>query len=148
MKNRKLAVFLGVPVREREQAPQPTPREALYGGPNPDSTPKRCGNCCLWLGNRQRCFIHDGDVVATARMVCAFHVFGEPDRTDSLSVTNAGSVRPEQSGLTLPPGDSVCRTCQWFEPASIETGVCHALADPESDASALVRPLGRCARWT
>jgi hypothetical protein len=150
MQKRKLAVFLGTPIREREHAPLPTPTEALYSPPNKDGSAKCCGNCLLWLGTaQQRCFLHDVDIVATARMVCAFHVYGKPTDTRGLNMVNAGSVRPEQSGLKLPGRDSVCRTCRWFKQATSTTGTCAALsdADPEVDADPMVQPLARCARW-
>lgn len=149
MQKRKLAVFLGTPTREREHAALPTPTEAMYSPPNKDGSSKSCGNCFLWLGNtRQRCFLHDVDVVATARMACAFHVYGEPADTGALNMAHAGVVRPEQSGLKLPGRDSVCRTCRWFKQATSTTGTCAALSDPDEDeADAVVRPLARCARW-
>lgn len=145
MDKRRLQTFLGRPSPE-QAIPLPTPQQVLYSPPNPGGTAKACGNCALWIPNRQRCFLHAEDVVATKAMLCNHHVYGEPGRAADLPAVNGGFARAEMTGLCLPKGEQACRTCKWFKLASHQVGHCAAVQDPKFKVFS-VQPMARCSRW-
>lgn len=120
----------------------------LYAPPNPDGSQKKCGNCYLFLKEKQACAIHDPQIVITDGMVCGYHLFGEP--LSFSSPVSVEPISPELSGLadlTALNGSS-CSSCKFFEPKGRINGLCHAIANErKGKPPQAVQALGCCARW-
>ncbi len=152
MAPKHLRVWAGLPGSD-DGPPRLGLAQTLYSPPNPDSTRKKCQNCLFWL-LRERCFLHDTNVIATADSVCGYHVYGEPFGADVPRRENVMVVTPELSGLEQVPDGTSCESCAHYQatPGSA-SGVCQALYDdPEMAGDAaihsVVQALGCCCAWT
>lgn len=133
--------------KSEDQVPRPVPSDVLYARPNPDRTQKMCANCFMWQGGRDTCMIHDPSVIVIDRMVCGYHVYGQP-QAQGVSLAELDPVDPELSGLIATEEGSVCSNCKHFRPLGQTQGQCVAVADPDSVvANAVVEPMGCCTRW-
>ena len=132
---------------EMEHVPRPTPGDVLYTAQNPDRTRKRCANCFLWKAKAQECVIHDPTIIVAENMVCGYHVFGKPQEHDIVA-ESLDPVTPENSGLIVTEDGVSCDSCSYFRSLAQLSGLCIAVADPDTaESDFVVEALGCCARW-
>lgn len=140
------ALVAGASPQKPKRIPLPSAPEAVYAGPNPDGSRKRCGNCYK--------FVADGSCVEVAGRVeegavCNLHVFGRPQTLPppfgprpKLGAVDAGLI-------PTPGGDGTsCDLCRFYKPSAPDVGLCEALADAMQMPPAAVEPLGCCSRWS
>lgn len=121
----------------------------LYAPPNPDGSKKKCGNCAFFIQDAEQCMIHDEDIQITERMVCGYHVFGDPVTLEFADAISAEPIDPKLSGLedTGRLDGTSCSSCVFFEGTGPGKGLCHGVAKEGGQPPQPVQPLGCCARW-
>jgi hypothetical protein len=164
MSNRRisLAVWAGRP--PTAEPPKLEPSDLLYSAPNRDGTRKSCLNCLFWLGSasgplisgeharpsvggREECFLHDADVLVSARMVCGYHVEGAGLSGLRVPRENMTPLDPEFSGLCSTTDGSSCELCVHFRPVGALEGTCAVAWDVENNQNAVVHRNGCCSAW-
>lgn len=132
---------------EVDYVPRPELGDVLYVAPNPDNSRKMCENCFMWQAKRETCMIHDPGIIVLADMVCGYHVYGKP-QTDGCVLQDVQFVEPETSGLEQVSSGTSCDNCEHYRQHAQTEGACRAVGDSEdSEADAMVKALGCCARW-
>ena len=129
-----------------EQAPLPFAWGVLYAKPNPDDTPKMCGNCIMWSFRDQKCSIHKASLEVLYDAICGYHVFGKP-MENRPEHPGMDPVDPGLSGFDIVPGGTYCGSCIYYEDHGEGKGVCHGVAKTNGVPPQPVDFMGCCARW-
>lgn len=140
---KNLQVWAGNTSEEPSLDGLPTASEALYAGPNPDGTRKRCGNCVQYATRERSCYLHDPKLVIEANEVCGYFVFGSP-MEEFQSRVQMEPLDPEMSGLVETKEGASCDLC-----AHYDDGACRAVrgSGEHHDDLQRVDPKGCCTRW-
>ena len=131
---------------ESEATRLPLLGEVSYRGSNPDRTRKTCASCALWRSDSEACLVHDAEIVASAQMICRFHLFGAalPENTQPLF-----ALDPNLTGIRMTEHGASCDVCEHYDTHGSLGGTCLATLDPVVQSRGpLVESLGYCGRWS
>jgi hypothetical protein len=129
---------------------KPLPHEVVYKESNLDGTRKKCANCTLFIAPDRLCYIHDTDVMIDPTAICNYHVYGRPQESGQDTHREfMEPVTPELSGLQPTDDGLCCDICGHYTATGTQSGICHAVADPDEPGSDfVVAPHALCGRWT